>query len=280
MTILPQVERQLKEAAERRAKFGAERLDDPASVPSRPRARRLVLTRTRAGVLAGVALAVVLALLGFALVGGEGARQFNVAAAVYRAITPGTGVRYVVTEQEAWSGRYHDHNYVQRWSTRSPRRERVIVREQRSQGREHSWLGESAVTVGGTSWDWGSNEPGVVLRQKGVAILDDELERIRAAYRSGLLRPIGKSRLDGREVYRLRASHPHMKAGGAPDELLVDAKTFVPVEAIDYARGPHGRMRPIFVMRYRVFEELPATPANLAKLNMAPHRGTRVITHR
>jgi hypothetical protein len=48
---------------------------------------RRARTRTRA--LAGVAFAVVLGMLGFALVGGDGGRQFDVAAAVYRAIAPG-----------------------------------------------------------------------------------------------------------------------------------------------------------------------------------------------
>ncbi|HEX5307743.1 MAG TPA: hypothetical protein VFW38_01540 [Solirubrobacteraceae bacterium] len=269
MTILPQIEQQLRDAASAKSR-------DPSL--SAPLAHRLKLARGR--MLAGLALAVLFAVLGFALAGGDGGGQFDVAAAVYRAIAPGTGVRYVVTEQEEPSGRYHDRIYFQRWSAREPQRERVIVHEQRNYGREHSWWGESAVTVGGASWDWGSNEPDVILRQKGVAIAKDELETIRAAYRSGLLRLIGKTRLEGREVYRLRALRPHTKVHEAPNELLVDAKTFSPVEAIDYARGPRGRLQPVFVMRYRVFEELPATPANLAKLNMAPHPGTWIVSHR
>lgn len=56
-------------------------------------------------------------------------------------------------------------------------------------------------------------------------------------------------------------------------------RTFVPVEQIEYDLGPHGR-RTVFVLRYVVFKELPATSANLAKLNMALHPGTRIITHR
>jgi hypothetical protein len=224
--------------------------------------------------LAALSLVATGLLLGVALIGGGGGGQFDVAAAVYRAIRPGGGVRYVVTEQEVGFDGKSSRNRVERWSTVNPQREHTIWREQRSYGRERSWLDESSIKVGGTSWDWSSNQPGVMLRMKGTAILKDQLEEIRSAYRSGLLRPVEETTLDGRKVYRLRAN-----AGGGPNELFVDAKTFVPVEEIEHIGGPHGHQT-VFVLRYRVFKELPATPTNLAKLNMAPHPGTRIITHR
>jgi hypothetical protein len=46
---------------------------------------------------------------------------------------------------------------------------------------------------------------------------------------------------------------------------------------IDYARGPHDRLVSTFVLHYRTFEELPATPANLAPVKLAAHPGARVV---
>ena len=59
-----------------------------------------VAPSSRRRVLALVPIALACALLVFALRGGGGG-QFDVAAAVYRAIAPGHGVRYVVTEQDS-----------------------------------------------------------------------------------------------------------------------------------------------------------------------------------
>jgi hypothetical protein len=104
---------------------------------------------------------------------------------------------------------------------------------------------------------------------------------IRAAYQSGRLRLIEKTKLEGREVYRLevvpRQSMAASAKRAAPVDLFVDASTFIPIEDINFARGPHGQLVPSFVIHYRTFEELPATPQNLAALNMAPHLGARVI---
>ncbi len=262
--------------------------------PRRPRTHGARRPR-RLRALAGLSLAAAGLLLGVALLGGVSKRQFDVAAAVYRAIAPGPGVRYLVVDQESGAGSNRYYSHVERWSTSDPPRERVIWREQRGYGRERSWVGESSVRPGGASWSWSTARPGVIEQAQAGQTLKDTLSVIRAAYHSGRLRLVETTTLGARKVYRLQADLPRMKAAEGPEELLVDAKTFVPIEAIDYAREPHGHLQPffedftrdphgdlqpVFVLHYRTYEELPATPANLAKLNMAPHPGARVLTRR
>jgi hypothetical protein len=90
-----------------------------------------------------------------------------------------------------------------------------------------------------------------------------------------------KTKLGHRSIYRLQVVPPSTGPGArnraTPTVLLVDASTFVPIEVIDYARGPHGRLHPTFFLHYRTFVELPATPANLALVKLAAHPGAHVV---
>jgi hypothetical protein len=231
--------------------------------------------------LALVPIALVCALLVLALRGGGGG-QFDVAAAVYRAITPGHGVRYVVTDQEfrAFDGK-RTFLHAQRWSTSDPPSERSVSLERRNYGREHSVLVEAAIAPGGTWSSWWSGRPGVIEHTRATGVARDEVAIIRDAYRTGRLRVVAKTRLDGRAVYRLQVVPPRTGPGARsrqiPNVLIVDARTFVPVEDINYGPGPHGKLVPTFVLRYRTFVELPPTPANLALVKLAAHPGTHVV---
>ena len=89
--------------------------DLDAAGERRPRRSRAWPSRHRR-VLALVPIALACALLALALRGGGGG-QFDVAAAVYRAIAPGHGVRYVVTDQESEIDGKRTSLHVQRWST-------------------------------------------------------------------------------------------------------------------------------------------------------------------
>jgi hypothetical protein len=240
-------------------------------------------TRSSAGrralVLVPLALAGLLA--GFALFGSSGdRRQFDVAAAVYRATAPGSGVLHIVLEEEGGSDGKRSVARVERWSTSSPPSERTIWIDRRNYGREHFVRIEAAIAPGSTWSTWGTNRPGVIERTQGTGIARSQVSGIRAAYESGRLRVLERTTRGGRGVYRLEVvplKGSAGRGGAAPYKLLVDAATFVPIESIEYAHGPHGRLVPVFVIRYRTYQELPATPANLALLNMAPHPGARVV---
>ncbi|HTC73417.1 MAG TPA: hypothetical protein VK655_11060 [Solirubrobacteraceae bacterium] len=255
-------------------------LSDPreASRPSAQRSAAWPLNRRR--VLALVPIALACALLVLALRGGGGG-QFDVAAAVYRAITPGHGVRYVVTDQESDTDGKRTLLHVQRWSTRDPASERSVSLERRNYGRERSVLVEAAIAPGSTWSSWWSGRPGVIEHTKATGTQRDEVAILRAAYRAGRLRVLEKTELNGHSIYRLRVvpprTGPAARNRATPTDLLVNASTFAPIEVIDYARGPHGRLRPTFVLHYRTFVELPATPANLAHLKLAPHPGAHVM---
>jgi hypothetical protein len=235
---------------------------------------------SRRRVLALVPVVLVLALLAFALRGGGGA-QFNVAAAVYRALTPGHGVLHVVTDQESESDGKRTFLHVQRWSTSDPPSERSVSLERRNYGRERSVRVEAAIAPGGTWSSWWSGRPGVIEHTKATGTLRDEVAVLRAAYRAGRLRVLEKTELNGRSIYRLRVVPPRTGPGArnraTPTDLLVNASTFAPIEVIDYARGSHGRLLPTFILHYRTFVELAATPANLALVKLAAHPGAKVV---
>jgi hypothetical protein len=253
---------------------------DPGRAGGRSARRPAAWPANRRRVLALVPIALACALLVFALRGGGGG-QFDVAAAVYRAIAPGHGVRYVVTDQESEIDGKRTLLHVQRWSTSDPPSERTISLERRNYGREHSVLVEAAIAPGGTWSSWWSGRPEVIEHTRATGVARDEVAIIRAAYRAGRLRVLERTELPGHSVYRLQVvpprTGPAARSRQIPNVLIVDARTFVPVEDINYGRGPHGRLVPTFVLHYRTFEELPATPANLAKLKLAAHPGTHVV---
>jgi|GEM_PF-6065285 hypothetical protein len=235
---------------------------------------------SRRRVLALVPIALACALLVFALRGGGGG-QFDVAAAVYRAIAPGHGVRYVVTDEESEVDGKRTLLHVQRWSTSDPPSERSVSRERRNYGRGRSVLVEAAIAPGGTWSSWWSGRPGVIEHTRATGVARDQVTIIRDAYRTGRLRVLAKTRLDGRAVYRLQVvpprTGPAARSRQIPNVLIVDASTFVPVEDINYSHGPHGRLVPTFVLHYRTFVELPPTPANLALVKLAAHPGAQVV---
>ncbi|HTD08436.1 MAG TPA: hypothetical protein VK680_06065 [Solirubrobacteraceae bacterium] len=238
---------------------------------------------SRRRVLALVPIALACALLVFALRGGGGG-QFDVAAAVYRAITPGHGVRYVVTEQASEADGKRMVLRVQRWSISDPPSERSVSLERRNYGPERRVRIESAIAPGTTWSSWWSGRPGVIEHTRATGVRMNEVAVIRAAYRAGHLRVLDKVHQDGRAVYRLQVvpprTGPAARSRQTPNVLIVDARTFVPVEDINYGSGPHGRLVPTFVLRYRTFEELPPTPANLALVKLAAHPGTHVVQRR
>ncbi len=210
---------------------------------------------------------VLAALAAFALIGGPGEARLDVAAALYRALTPGAGVLHYVSEEEL-DGRLVMR--VQHWSTQHPPRERNV-------SEEHGVRVEGAIAPGGVWTTWASAYPDRVerTRARGTATNDD-VTGLRRAYREHLLRVSGKLSFHGRPAYRLTVV-PRLGKHGAPTVVIVDARSFLPIEVIDYAHGKHGGLLPQWVIRYRAIEELPDTAANLAHLKLAAHPGAHLV---
>jgi hypothetical protein len=269
--IGPLLERRDEQAISTHADLG--RIAPARRASSSRRRRALVLVPI---VVAGL-------LIGFGLFGGTGdRRQFDVAAAVYRAITPGSGVLHVVMEEEVGTDGKHSFARIERWSRSNPPSERTIWIDRRNYGREHFVRIEAAIAPGSTWSSWGTNHPDVIERTTATGVAArSQVDEIRAAYRAGRLRVLEKTTLDGRAVYRLELVPRRKGAAGraeaTPEKLLVDAATFVPIETVEYARAHDGRLVPVFAIRYRTYKELPPTPENLALLNMAPHPGAHVL---
>lgn len=276
MTILPQIEQQLLRAVSRQAsrprarllaRFSSFRRHTPT--PPGPRRRR-----THKPALALLPLAVVGALLGFTLLGGTGDKQFDVAAA-YRALTVGSGVRYIAVDvEENFSGHHWVHHF-QYWRTANPWRERSVY-EGPNDGHSPNERLEQAIKPGGTWLAWWSGKPNAILRtdrRQAMQELDENF--IRAHYKSKTLRLVGKISFEGHAAYRLEVVHPPTP-GDEPVDFVVAANTFVPLELVNYARDRNGQVVPRAVAHFRAYEELPATPQNLALLNMAPHPGAKI----
>jgi hypothetical protein len=275
-TILPQIEQQLLRAASRQARRPHARLLARVSslrgdAPTPPGPRRRPLKPA----LALLPLAVVGALLGFMLLGGTGDKQFDVAAAAYRALALGSGVRYIaVDEEENFSG-HHSVRHFQYWRTAHPWRERSVY-EGPNDGHSPNERLEQAIKQGGTWLDWWSGRPKAILRTDNRRATQEMDEKwIRTYYKSKTLRLVSKISFEGRDAYRLEVVHPP-NFGAEPVEFVVAANTFAPIEMVNYARNRKGKVVPQIVTHYRVYEELPATPQNLALLNIARHPGAKI----
>jgi hypothetical protein len=267
--ILASVERQLLTAAKRSR--GRRRAGSLVLLTSAWRRRWLRV----AGALAA---SVIMALIGLAVVGSGGPRQFDVAAAVFRAIAPGSGVRYVVEVLET-PGRRRSWVEYQRWSTSSPPSERTISRQENVHGGTR--MSESAIAPGGTWTTWSAERPDVVERTKSTGTLKYSLsELLRGDYRADRLRFLSKTHFAGQPADQLeavtRGSRGPVKPGEPPTIIIVNARTFLPLEVIDY-RGTVNHPIPAFIFRFPIYEELRATARNLARLKMAPHPGVRTV---
>ncbi|HEX3511046.1 MAG TPA: hypothetical protein VHT27_08105 [Solirubrobacteraceae bacterium] len=231
-----------------------ERGEPPARRPP-TRARSAVAKR------AALALPIAAAILALALL-GRGGRQFDVAAAVYKATLAGNGVKYMFLEGEAGARRIR----YQRWSTSEPLRERSVE------------VGPSGtvelVSGAGLESAWSTEHPGKILRVHGSAPVStwDPVRVIQQAYRAGRLHVLGKTTIGARAAYRAEVESLHGSPGST---VIVDAHTFMPIEMV-YHRPGGGP--PTLEVHVRSYEELPATKANVALVRLAHHPGARVVS--
>jgi hypothetical protein len=237
------------------ASLSALRERDARPVRSRPARARFALAKR-----AALALPIAAAVLGLALL-GQGGRQFDVAAAVYKATIAGNGVHYMFLEGERGTVRLR----YRRWSMSDPLRERSV----QTRG---SHIVEM-VSGGGIESAWSSEHSREILRASGSPPVSkwDPVRVIQAAYRAGRLHVLGKTTVGARAAYRAVVLSLHGSAGPI---VIVDAHTFMPIEMI-YHRPGGGP--PTLVIHVRSYEELPETAANLTLVRLAHHAGARVV---
>jgi hypothetical protein len=221
--------------------------------PAQPRPARARSALAKRAVLA---LPIAAAVLGLALL-GRGGRQFDVAAAVYKATIAGNGVQYMFLEGERGTVRLR----YRRWSMSDPLRERSV----QTRG---SHIVEM-VSGGGIESAWSSEHPRKILRASGSVPVSkwDPVRVIQQAYRAGRLHVLGKTTVGARAAYRA-------EIGNAGAIVIVDAHTFMPIEMIYHKPGGGP---PTLVIHVRAYEELPETDANLALVRLAYHAGARVV---
>jgi hypothetical protein len=228
--------------------------------PARPRPAR---ARSAFPKRAALALPIVAAVLGLALLGQGGGRQFDVAAAIYKATIAGNGVHYMFLEGEAGPVRIR----YQRWRTTDPLRERDVIARR--------GLIVELASGGGLESDWSTEHSRKILRAHSSAPLLNNWDPVRViqqAYRAGRLHVLGKTTVGARAAYR--AEVLSLRGGSAGPTVIVDAHTFMPIEMI-YGRPGGGS--PTLVVHVRSYQELPASKANLALLTLAQHAGARVV---
>jgi hypothetical protein len=271
MSLLPQVERELLEAALRTS---------PAYQRPPRRPRRVLI-----GVVAALAVAVVV-VLGVGAVRHDGAVSADAATIVadaYRAATPADDILHIVSVSQSSAVRHGRLEHSPRF-------------------REQTWLiahpfadhdiatGDGTVSEiafsRGTYDQWDNDSPRVIHRSAVSASTQrfDPSAMLRALYRSGRVVVAGRLRIDDVAVWRLKVSKVMVHDTPPPaSTVFVDARTFAPIEQIDYRATQRHRGGPWtvvgrFITRYPVFEHLPATPANRALLRMRPHPGARIVT--
>jgi hypothetical protein len=177
---------------------------------------------------------------------------------------------------ESWhttDGRLHQKAYA----SRGERRGRLIgdFAGRRAPGRR-----------GGPAMRWDastntiySNRFGSVTPSRGAPSIDpfgDPGASLRAFEAQGRLRLAGKTRVDGRDAYRLTSGTVEGFAPRTRERVvfMVDADTYLPLSTHFSQRAPDGG-RLVLHIRYLVYERLPLNARTLAQLDLDPHPGAK-----
>lgn len=231
-------------------------LDRPQRRPAPPRRAALAL--------------VIAAVFGVALVALAGDRPGtqSLAARAYAATT-GPGVTHWRTEILMYSnGRFFDHQRVEGYTRGSTMRytlstvrrgtTRLIVETRISGRRSRTYLGSEDDYISGPAPPRSSTNP---------MQIGDPVATFRRAFRERKLRPAGPNRyaveLPGPRP-RIRLVYEFDPKTALPTRLTIPSSTVTPT-----GRRYENRTE----MRFVVYERLPATAANVAKLEMAAHPG-------
>ncbi len=246
---------------------------------------RSIVPRLAAGAV--VATGAIVAIV--SLTGGPSGSGVSVTTAFARAITPHGGVLHMVIDSEnVVGGHVTNTNHGELWTAQNPRRLRS--RNTFKSG------GEASVSEGAIvslrpprTQSWLASDPGTI--HESVQPIDGEEQTptayLRKAYQEGRLKVVGKEEIEGRSVWRLSvlpdATKTPQTLNGTPipnPTVTVDASSFVPLENVIYSvTSTDGKPSlETTKVRYRGYEELPASPANLALLKLASHPGAKIVT--
>ena len=236
-------------------------LDERARERARPRPHRL----HRAGA-AGVVLAACAIALAIGLAGRSGGP--DLAARAYAAST-GTGVIHWRTEITSYTnGRRLRPQRMEGWKQGAVTHilfyegTRLTFDFRVSGRRERSWMASTN--------DYVTTKVPAHRSFSPFSFGEDPFEAFRHAYRTGNLRPAGPGRF---RVFL--GKHVDSSLNTMTYEL--DPKTARPLRLVFRAQTPAaaGRTarRNVMISRFAVYEKLPATPANRAKLALLPHPG-------
>lgn len=256
MTLFPELERQLGQAAARR--------NDTAPAPTRPRhgARRRKLIPLAALSCASL-LAIVLVLL-------PGSRDTPSLAARAYAATSGPGILHWRTDVVGYAnGKADSRQRIEGWSLGTTSH---VLHSDVINSKEKLSIDERTVGRKSRAWMSGTDEYFELTpraRQTAIEMIPvgDPFLAFRRAYRAGRLRDLGQGRFD----VRFR----HIPAGGVVYE--VDQRTGRPNRLVLQSDQPAHRGRPATrsrtVLRFSVYERLPVTPTTRGKLKLLPHPG-------
>ena len=299
MSVLPDLERELVQAAARAVPTGTPGLPEGnasrASIRTRPRPRRTVRWLVPS-VPVAVAIAIVTAL---ALSPGSSP---SIVARAYAAINGvGSILFYKTTEYSPgidkpnhYSARFSDTYAV--WVFGDEVHLVGIVREGGQPGHPASPADSRDVVIDGThiaSWDSSRDAPGGVITKttndqgKGactsiLAITSPgcgPLTAVRQLYHSRILHAAGQTTYNGNKVDVLTGTEPGLpvtaphfpQTPGVLVRVLVYATTFTPVEVqVTSGDGPS------MTMTFEDLRRLPLTAANKKLLRMSPHPGACV----
>ncbi len=260
-----------------------ERLEDPSPTAGRernPRARVATHPWRRRSLVLGCTAAAGIAATLIVLLAAPGGGTPNVAAAMYRATAPGSGVLHMNTLTEDIVASQTTVSREQLWSEQNPRRLHLIISDSEE-------TLESALTTRPLKLlQWSQANPDVIKQSVPTGISNVEqtgVEILRELYRKGELTLAGKSTVDGQPAWLLEVhpadAQPTLNGQPLPNPMVVvSASTFVPLEFTDSSvTTEHGTPELLVTkVHYLAYEELPPNAQDEALLQLAQHPGASV----
>ncbi len=235
-----------------------------------PFRRRLVLAAAAGGAVA------VLALVASSPDGGTP----NVAAEMFKATEPGTGVLHMSTLTEKIVGAQVTTTREQWWSEQNPRTVRFTIDD----GEETI---ESMLTTKPMKLlRWEQSQPDTISESVPTDVASSEqtgVQILRELYQKGELTNAGRSTVGGREAWLLEVhpqyTVPTLDGKQLPNPVVaIDASTFEPLElTTSDVTTEHGRPELLVTKeRWLAYEELPRNAQDEALLTLAAHPGATI----
>ena len=249
-------------------------LDDPVKAPAGRGSRvRIAVACATAAAVAGV----------FVALGSSGAGAPNVLAAVYRVLTPGTGVLHMVEVTEQTAAGKTSTTREEIWTAQNPRQLRSITTPPDGKTYEMAFTASPL-----ESRRWSEEEPNVIRHGTPVGALTHEaspVSLLRELVKKGEMTLGGQTTVEGRAVWQLTVhpvnyTQPMFEGKQLPDPTMyVDVGTFEPVElvteSLTHASGQISGTLELetATTRYTIYEESPKEARSESFLKLAAHPG-------